>query len=59
MRSRGWWLLGLASMAVLALFLLMQATNLSMQEEGDQPSPEHLQEHSGDEPREMAPGPSQ
>jgi ABC-type dipeptide/oligopeptide/nickel transport system permease subunit len=52
MPSRNWWIIGVGLLVVAALFLGMNLTNKEMRESG-QPSPEHLQQESGDDPGEQ------
>ena len=43
------WIIAIAAVAIVALFLAMNATNQQMQSDG-QPPPEQLKERSGDMP---------
>ena len=49
-RSNWGWILAIAAVFVVALFVAMNMTNTQMQTDG-QPSPEQLKERSGDQPQ--------
>ena len=44
------WILAIAAVFIVALFVAMNITNVQMQSDG-QPSPEQLKERSGDQPQ--------
>jgi hypothetical protein len=50
--GRWWWIILFGGLLAAALFVAMQFTLVEMQEAG-QPSPEHLQQESGDDPGEQ------